>query len=113
MASSTVQTIVSDIVVRRFARGGVIPDENMEAAQRASDILLARGESLEPVVARIGQAALRTEERALLNALLITLHSVELDELARAVGRAVAAKDPARIDGRFTNQTQALADLFR
>lgn len=49
----------------------------------------------------------------LLVAELAVLHPFELQTIATVLARAIAQRDPGRLDGRFSANVQKLADPFR
>lgn len=91
-----------------------IPSENLQAAREEADHLTKVAETMAEDVPQLARwAAGRMAIQNLLVVELGQLHPFELQTIATVLARAIARRDPARIDGRFSENAQKLADPFR
>lgn len=105
---------LNEAVLKRYGKGEpFVPEENLTDAIEFSRALQGQLDKTVEAVKQVSAAAMSSPHDDMLVAELTTLHSVELERVALMVARAVARKDPSRIDGRYSEATQRLADVVR
>jgi predicted AlkP superfamily phosphohydrolase/phosphomutase len=103
--------LIHDAVARRY--GDPVAPENEAAAYEYQRALTNHASLLDDAIADVGRHISAGDYTRIIVTLLTGLHPIHLNDLAHAVGRAIAAKDPARTDGRFSEHVQTLADWHR
>lgn len=113
---AALDAINADVLARYGAvdgegrKTGVVAEDKLTEAWVYADAQRQAAESIDDAVQTLAKNRYRV---GLMVAALVQLHPVELDDLLLRFGQAIAAKDPSRIDGRFSEREQALADPFR